>query len=194
MNIICFSHNHFYHKFIAHIIFLIRNPMFKRFGWLPPAAVTLFCAAGWPLAASAQSLSIEQARAIVAPFYDALNAAPGKDAAALVMQATGPAWLSCSSHDECKPRDKVAPMIAGFGKAIPDLRWEIKEVLVSGDRVVVRGEASGTPASSFMGVPHGGKSFRIMSIDIHTVESGKLVRAYHVEDWMSAVRQLSAKP
>ena len=44
-----------------------------------------------------------------------------------------------------------------------------------------------------MGVPHGGKSFRIMSIDIHTVENGKLTRAYHVEDWMSAVRQLSSK-
>lgn len=84
-------------------------------------------------------------------------------------------------------------MIAGFGKAIPDLKWEIKELLTSGNRVIVRGEASGTPAGAFMGVPHGGKSFRIMSIDIHTVENGKLTRAYHVEDWMSAVRQLSSK-
>ena len=57
----------------------------------------------------------------------------------------------------------------------------------------MRGEASGTPAGPFFGVPHGGKSFRVMSIDIHTVENGKLVTAYHVEDWASAVRQLSAK-
>lgn len=39
----------------------------------------------------------------------------------------------------------------------------------------------------------GGKSFRIMTIDIHTVQDGKLVEAYHVEDWAGAIRQLSAK-
>lgn len=146
-----------------------------------------------PLTAHAQNLTAEQGRAAVAPFYDALNAALGKDAAALVMQATTADWVSCSGQDDCKPLEKVVPMIAGFGKAIPDLKWEIKELLTSGNRVIVRGEASGTPAGAFMGVPHGGKSFRIMSIDIHTVENGKLTLAYHVEDWMSAVRQLSSK-
>lgn len=156
-------------------------------------AATLASTCALPWAAHAQSLSPEQGRAAVAPFYDALNAAPGKDATALVMQATTTEWVSCSGQDDCKPRDKVAPAIAGFSKAIPDLKWEIKELLVSGNRVVVRGEASGTPAGAFMGVAHGGKSFRIMSIDIHTVENGKLSRAYHVEDWMSAVRQLTAK-
>jgi ketosteroid isomerase-like protein len=141
----------------------------------------------------AQSLTVEQARTIVAPFYEALNAAPGRDAAALVLSATTPDWVSCGGNDACSPRDKTAAAIAGFGKAIPDLKWEIKEILVSGDRIVVRGEASGTPAGAFMGVAHGGKSFRIMSIDVHTVRDGKLARAYHVEDWMGATRQLSAR-
>jgi predicted ester cyclase len=143
--------------------------------------------------AGAQTLSVEQARALVAPFYEALNASPERDAAALVLAATAPEWVSCSGNDTCSPRDKVAPGIAGFSKAVADLKWEIKDVLVAGDRIVVRGEASGTPAGSFMGVPHGGKSFRIMSIDIHTVRDGKLVRAHHIEDWMGAARQLSAR-
>jgi predicted ester cyclase len=42
---------------------------------------------------------------------------------------------------------------------------EIKEVLVAGNRVVVRGEVSGTPAGDLFGVAHTGKSFRIMAID-----------------------------
>jgi ferredoxin-nitrate reductase len=62
-----------------------------------------------------------------------------------------------------------------------------------GDRVIVRSEASGTPAGEFFGVPHGGKSFKLMSIDVHTIEGGKIVRSYHVEDWLGAVRQLSGK-
>jgi predicted ester cyclase len=44
-----------------------------------------------------------------------------------------------------------------------------------------------------MGVPHGGKSFKLMSIDVHTIADGKLTRSYHLEDWMGAVRQLSAR-
>lgn len=76
-----------------------------------------------PLTAHAQNLTAEQGRAAVAPFYDALNAALGKDAAALVMQATTADWVSCSGQDDCKPLEKVVPMIAGFGKAIPDLKW-----------------------------------------------------------------------
>ncbi len=140
------------------------------------------------------ALTEAQAREAVAPFYDALNAAPGKDPVALVNKATAPQWVSCSDNGSaCGPRDKVAGGIAGFHKAIPDLKWEIKELLVSGNRVIVRGEASGTPAGPFMGVPHGGKTFKVMSIDIHTIEGGLMTRSYHVEDWMGAVRQLSAK-
>jgi len=44
-----------------------------------------------------------------------------------------------------------------------------------------------------MGAPHTGKSFKLMSIDVHTLEGGKMVRSYHIEDWLGAVRQLSAK-
>lgn len=160
----------------------------------PPVAASVAALAFVSLpSALAQPLPIEQARALVATFYDSLNAAPGKDVGALIERATAPAWVSCSGNDACSPRDKVIGNIAGFGKAIPDLRWEVKDLLVAGDRMIVRGEASGTPAGPFMGVPHGGKSFRTMSIDIHQVADGRIVRTWHVEDWMGATRQLAAK-
>lgn len=137
--------------------------------------------------------SEDAARAIVAPFYDGLNAAPGKDVAGVLMRATAPQWVSCGGNDVCATREQVIAAIAARHKAIPDLKWEIRDVLVSGSRIIVRGEASGTPAGEFLGVPYGGKSFKLMSIDVHTVEGGKLVRSYHVEDWAGAIRQLSAK-
>ena len=135
----------------------------------------------------------QSALAVVAPFYDGLNAAPGKDVAGVLRQATAPDWVSCGANDVCGAREQVIAAIAGRHKAIPDLKWEIKEVLVAGNRVTVRGEATGTPAGEFMGVPHGGKSFKLMSIDVHTIEGGKIVRSYHIEDWLGAVRQLSGK-
>jgi predicted ester cyclase len=145
------------------------------------------------LAASPASAQItEDARASITMFYDALNAAPGKDVAGLITRATGPAWVSCAANDVCFGRDQVIAGIASRQKAIPDLKWEIREVLTSDNRVIVRGEASGHPAGDFMGVPHGGKSFKLMSIDVHTIEGGKLIHSYHVEDWTGATRQLSA--
>jgi len=143
---------------------------------------------------SAAAQTPEQAAlAVVAPFYDGLNATPGKDVAAVLRRATAPEWVSCGANEVCGAREQVIAAIAGRHKAIPDLKWEIKEVLVSGNRVTVRGEATGTPAGEFMGVPHSGKSFKLMSIDVHTIEGGKIVRSYHIEDWLGAVRQLSAR-
>jgi predicted ester cyclase len=156
-------------------------------------------AAGAFLAASALALppahaemSVEAARASIAPFYKALNAAFARDSPDLIRQATAPEWVSCRGNDVCNSRDEVIAGVGARQKSVPDLKWEIKEVLVSGNQVTVRGEATGTPTAEFFGVAPTGKPFRIMSIDVHTIENGKLVRSYHIEDWMGAVRQVSA--
>jgi predicted ester cyclase len=143
--------------------------------------------------AAAREAGEEAARASVGLFYNALTAEPGKDVAGLLMRATSPGWLSCGANDVCAPRDTVIAAIANRHRSVPDLKWEIRDILFSGNRVVVRGEATGTPTGEFMGVPHGGKSFDIMSIDIHTIEGGKIIRSFHIEDWMGAARQLSAR-
>jgi predicted ester cyclase len=76
---------------------------------------------------------------------------------------------------------------------VPDLQWHVTEVLLSGDRVVVRGEGRGTPVGEFFGVPHTGKSFSIMSMDIHTIQGGHIQTTYHLEDWAGALRQLTGQ-
>ena len=145
------------------------------------------------LAGPAQAeMSAKAARAGVTPFYQALNAEFAKDSADLIRQATAPDWVSCRGNNVCNTRDEVITAIGQRLKSIPDLKWEIKEVLVAGDQVIIRGEATGTPAGEFMGAAHSGKSFKVMSIDVNTLEGGKMVRSYHIEDWMGAVRQLTA--
>ena len=144
-------------------------------------------------AAAAQTLTVEQARQQVAPFYDMLNQPATKDLKALAERALSPDWKSYSSETDFKGRDGFVAQVGGFGKLIPDLKWDIKDVLVDGNRIIVRSEASGTPVGPFFGVAPTGKSFRIMTIDIHTIQNGKAITAHHVEDWAGALRQLSAK-
>ena len=80
-----------------------------------------------------------------------------------------------------------------FSEAVPNLTWEPLEIIQHGNRYTVRGRATGTPVGPFLGVePATGRSFDVMSIDILTVENGKVVHSYHVEDWATAIAQLTA--
>lgn len=134
-----------------------------------------------------------EAALLIAPFYDALNLPATKNIAALIESATGPDWRSYTFDAVSAGRDEFVNQVIGFGKAVPDLSYDLKEVFVDSDRIIVRSAASGTPAGDFLGVPHSGKRFAIMTIDIHTVQDGKIVKTQHVEDWASAVRQLKGQ-
>ena len=83
--------------------------------------------------------------------------------------------------------------VAFLGQVVPDLTWEVKEIIALNDgRFVVRGEASGTPTGPFFGVDTPtGRSFSVMSIDILTLKGGKIDHIYHLEDWTSAIAQLT---
>ncbi len=148
-----------------------------------------------PLTASAQSLTEAQARAVIAPWYGLFNQPVQGDMKTLQEQILTADYESCWGYlpGECWGRDASIKVVGGFAKSIPDMKFEIKEVLVAGDRVIVRGEVTGTPAGDLFGVPHTGKSFRIMAIDIQTIRDGKIARTYHLENWLSALGQLRAK-
>lgn len=130
---------------------------------------------------------------LVAPFYSALTLPATKDVQALVEAVAHPEWRSFAGEGVSKGRDEFIKQVMGFGKLIPDLVWEIKEIIADETHVVVRSQASGTPAGDFMGVAHSGRRFSIMTIDIHTVKDGRLIMAHHVEDWASALRQLAGR-
>ena len=139
---------------------------------------------------SAAALTVEGARRIVAPLYDALNQPAKKDVAALLSDAANPDYRSHHTNEEFLTRDQLTEVFKGLGATVPDLRWEIKDIQVLGDQIVVRGEATGTPAKEFWGAKPTGKSFKTMAIDIFTVKNGKLASAYHVENWMTALQQI----
>ena len=145
--------------------------------------------------ASAQNLTEAQARAIIAPWYSLFNVATRGDVKSIQEQVLTSDYASCSGYlpGECWGRDTSIKVVGNFANSIPDMKFEIKEVLVAGDRVIVRGEVTGTPAGDLFGVPHTGKSFKIMAIDIQTVRDGKIARTYHLENWLSALGQLRAK-
>jgi len=139
---------------------------------------------------SASALTVEDARAITAPLYEALNQPGKKDVAALLVQAALPDYRSFHTNEEYLTRDQLTGVFKGLGASIPDLRWTVQDIQVFHDQIIVRGEATGTPTGEFWGTQPTGKSFKTMAIDVFTVRNGKLASAYHVENWMTALQQL----
>jgi ketosteroid isomerase-like protein len=139
--------------------------------------------------------SEQQARDLIAPWYGLFNVATRGDVRVIQEAVLTGDYESCAGYlpGECWGRETSIKVVSNFAATIPDMTFAIHEVLVAGDRIVVRGEVAGTPSGDLFGVPHSGKSFRIMAVDIQTIRDGRIAKTYHMENWLSAIGQLRAK-
>jgi len=87
-----------------------------------------------PLTASAQSLTEAQARAVIAPWYALFNQPVQGDMKTLQEQVLTADYESCWGYlpGECWGRDASIKVVGGFAKSIPDMKFDVKEVLVAG--------------------------------------------------------------
>ncbi|KPA20727.1 SnoaL-like polyketide cyclase [Shimia sp. SK013] len=130
----------------------------------------------------------------VQKFYDLLSN-PGSEAHVAAFQETvTDDWESVGDYSG-KNKDTAGFLgqIGGFGKLVPDLEWSVQAMHQDGDFVVVRSRATGTPVGPLFGVDGQGRSFDILTIDIHELDDGKIIRSYHVEDWAGALQQLAGR-
>ncbi len=155
---------------------------------LTHAAVSFALLAG---AAHAETMDQQKAEAFVAPFYEMLSNLGTADVAAGIAAMATPDYRSYGSNDKGDALPEIAAGLKALGTAVPDLAFRVVDVIPADNTIVVRGEATGTPVVPFFGVEPTGKSFRIMSIDVWTLTDGKVSAIHHVEDWATAIRQLS---
>jgi len=138
------------------------------------------------------AMTLDEAREVVAPWYALFKVATRGDVGEVHEQVLTEDYKSCSGYlpSECWGRETSINVISNFANTLPDMCFTIPEILTAGNRVVVRGEASATPSGALFGVPHFGKSFRTMAIDIQVVRDRKISEAFHMENWLSALNQL----
>ena len=143
------------------------------------------------------TMNADALKATVQNFYDALSTTPNDSTAAATAEWMATDWNSSPTPQGGAGLEGFVKTLFMFHGMIPDLKWDVQEMLVDGNRVIVRSKASGTPNSPegyFFGVPtDGSKSFEVQTIDIHTVEDGKMTTAFHTEDWATAMQQVTAK-
>jgi steroid delta-isomerase-like uncharacterized protein len=82
--------------------------------------------------------------------------------------------------------------IAGFRYVMPDYTVTHEDIIVSGDRVVVRNTVSGTHRGAFMGFEPTGRHLEMRTIDIHQIRDGRIVTTWHLEDFAGLMTQLNS--
>ncbi len=131
-----------------------------------------------------------EARNLITPFYNLFRSTDRDWDKGFAVLAEG--WRSYYTNELYRTKADTRPYIEGLFEIVPDINVEIHEIAVDGDVIAVRSELSGTPVREFM-VPVSGRSFHIMTIDMHRVgPDGTLATLYHLEDWGTAIRQLGA--
>ncbi|MFI5845104.1 ester cyclase [Catenuloplanes sp. NPDC051500] len=89
-------------------------------------------------------------------------------------------------------RDAVVGVLKGIVDAVPDIHWEVKELLFDRDGIAVRAINTGTPAKEWLGVAPTGASFTIVEYAIYKVRAGRFVQMTNLHDSAELRRQLTA--
>ena len=88
--------------------------------------------------------------------------------------------------------DAFKRILGGFHSVFKNLKFTNDDIFESGNKVIVRSTIEGTQAGDFAGIPSKGRAVKIMAIDIHEFKGGKVVKTWHVEDWLSGLFQMGA--
>jgi hypothetical protein len=83
---------------------------------------------------------------------------------------------------------------SGLFDAFPDCHYTLDDILVEGDKSVVRYTVTGTHKGAFMGVPPTNKKVVFWEIDIYRFANGKLVEGWGRFDTLGFMQQLGVIP
>jgi len=88
--------------------------------------------------------------------------------------------------------DGVVANLTDLGERVPDLRWEVKELAVDGDRLAARLVDTGTPAKEWLGVDPTGASFEVIEYAVYEIRDGRFLHMTNVFDSEALRKQLSS--
>jgi predicted ester cyclase len=90
-------------------------------------------------------------------------------------------------------------LIEGLGKAFSDLRFVVEEIIDArgedGNGMVgVRARMYGVYTGELFGIAPTGRQTEVRTHDFHQVVDGRIVRSYHMEDWVGWFQQVGSWP
>jgi predicted ester cyclase len=95
-----------------------------------------------------------------------------------------------------RPQGVIGPLAASklIRLAIPDIRCEIEQMIVAGDRVVAHLRFRGHFTGRFGQIQGQGQTINFIATDIYRVADGRVAENWHIEDNLTLQQQLGLIP
>lgn len=99
-------------------------------------------------------------------------------------------------HDEVtlngKPatREDILAVQREEASAVPDLHWELTNLIIDGGRLGAQLVNAGTPVATFVGVEPTGASFEVVEYAVYQVINGRFKHMAAIHDAEAVARQL----
>ena len=139
-------------------------------------------------------MSKNDLRGLARRWYNQAN--KGKAAAMVVtdeIYATN-VVLHTTTGEDVRGLDGLKQRIGELYDGFPDIQGHIDDMIVEGDKIVIRYTMTGSHKGEFMGVPASNKKVTIKVIEIDRCVGDKAVEAWAIMDALGLMQQLGAVP
>jgi predicted ester cyclase len=132
---------------------------------------------------------VEQNELVVRRFFDELWTRGRLEVADELM---APEHTHHLSGDDLGGPQEVKGLVTFLRGAFPDLRFVIEDVVVAGDKVVVRWTAVGTHLGEFGGIPPSGRVVTWTGMDLVRLQDHRIVELWGNNDALGLREQLTS--
>ncbi len=94
------------------------------------------------------------------------------------------------NHSNGLGREATKKALMQYREAFSDLHLTADDIIIGGDKIVIRGTTRGVHTGPYSGIPATGKRFEQAFINIIRVENGKFVEEWELKDDLGTMRQL----
>lgn len=84
----------------------------------------------------------------------------------------------------------LKPIIFAVRQGLPDLHFEIDDIVLTENKVAIRCTMTGTHLGDLFGIPATGKSIKVNQMQFETIRNGKIIEHWRQSDELGMMRQL----
>lgn len=96
-------------------------------------------------------------------------------------------------EEKAHGREAIKGVLAKIKRAFPDIQYRIDDVVIAGDRMVLRWEAKGTHRGEYLGQPATGRQASYTGITMYDLEGGLIKRIFVAADLLSLLKRIRAE-
>ena len=133
----------------------------------------------------------EESKAIVHRYVDEVI---NQDNMAVIDEIFDTAYVNHTPAGDMYGPEGMKAFVTRVRTNLPDLEAIVEDIIVEGDKVVVRLTLRGTYTGEVMGIVSHGKRVTVPEIQIYCIANGRIAERWYVADRLGLWQQLGAIP